>query len=668
MARLLTSAALASLLAATASASAAGPSAMRILHVTLDPGNYIDAATTVDAAGAPAFIFGTGNIPPVSATSYDGAGNLRWSFFNKSAGKDIKLFETTAARHCESGGKGAGAVDVFVTEADAFNDAGFTVFGLSSTAESATPVWTLPFPGCESQDGGYTTAASDTGARIVVQADCPGSRGTAFGVNGQTGEVVWRYNTTNPLSGTDMNVKISANGEWVLYIDAYAPDTPNNATVLAGATGEVRDSTIPLPYYSQSVAISDSGNYVAIVDEIAVNVYKWRASLNKYELAYVLAPPPGTVASNIDSVVMSTGRDKDEMIVALYDTGAGEAQGVAVGIWSLVSAQLITTWERQSAGTFGGMSADGDYVSVPLDDGAVVLKRGSNTEIFSFKADTMFKTSINVVRSSSGSSDTVFLATAGGNNGGDGNGNTGDAYAYSIDVPDVDATTPTAAAAAPVCFGTFNGDTPLEELCFTTLLNSTVTPGLSVREYPAATADAARLVSYNVSAIYPVDSYMEALSLGGFGVIEYFIGGFNKKKEDLLDARTVPFLVLPPAAAGGWVARLAVAPSKFPDGAKLPEPTNNVTITSLGGALAKGMPLTLAVLHSGIKGSNAPSGEQLAALCTRAKSEIGAGALPGYKVDAASPLANGIYALYYGRDAPQGVTYVAECWLGVTSA
>jgi hypothetical protein len=662
IARLLTSAALASLLAA-ASASAAGPSAMRILHVTLDPGNYIDAATTVDSTGMPAFIFGTGDIPPVSATSYDGAGNLRWSFFNKSAGKDIKLFETTSARHCESAGKGAGAVDVFVTEADAFNDAGFTVFALSSAAESAAPVRTLPFPGCYSQDGGYTTAASDTGARIVVQADCPGSRGTAFGVNGQTGEIDWRYNTTNPLSGTDMNVKISANGEWVLYIDAYAPDTPNNATVLAGATGEVRDSSIPLPYYSQSAAISDSGNYVAIVDEIAVNVYKWRASLSKYQLAYVLAPPPGTVASGIDSVVMSTGRDKDEMIVALYDTGAGDARGVAVGIWSLVSAQLLTTWQRQPAGTFGGMSADGDYVSVPLDDGAVVLKRGSNEEVFSFKADTMFKTSINVLRSSSGTSDTVFLATAGGNNGGNGNGNTGDAYAYSIDVPDA-----AAPAAAPPCFGTFNGDTPLEELCFTTLLNSTVTPGLSVREYPAATADAARLVSYNVSAIYPVDSYMEALSLGGFGVIEYFIGGFNKKKQDLLDARTVPFLVLPPAAAGGWVARLAVAPSKFPDGAKLPEPTNNVTITSLGGAPVKGVPLTLAVLHTGIKGSDAPTGAQLAAICTRAQSEIGAGALPGYKVDAASPYAEGIYALYYGRDAPQGVTYVAECWIGVAAS
>ena len=41
-------AALASLFAAAAAASA-GPSAMRILHVTLDPGNYIDAATTISA-------------------------------------------------------------------------------------------------------------------------------------------------------------------------------------------------------------------------------------------------------------------------------------------------------------------------------------------------------------------------------------------------------------------------------------------------------------------------------------------------------------------------------------------------------------------------------------------------------------------------------------------
>lgn len=82
----------------------AGVSSRLVLHVRLDPGNYIDAATTVDASGAPAFIFGTGDVPPCAATSYSGAGQLRWSFFNKSEGKSIKLFETTAARHCESGG------------------------------------------------------------------------------------------------------------------------------------------------------------------------------------------------------------------------------------------------------------------------------------------------------------------------------------------------------------------------------------------------------------------------------------------------------------------------------------------------------------------------------------------------------------------------------------
>jgi hypothetical protein len=74
------------------------------------------------------------------------------------------------------------------------------------------------------------------------------------------------------------------------------------------------------------------------------------------------------------------------------------------------------------------------------------------------------------------------------------------------------------------------------------------------------------------------------------------------------------------------------------------------------------------VLRSEIKGSTAPSGAQLAAICSRAESEIGAGSLPGYKVDAASPYAKGVYALYYGRDAPDGVTFVAECWLGVSAS
>ena len=467
-----------------------------------------------------------------------------------------------------------------------------------------------------------------------------------------------------------MDVEISANGAWVLFIDAYSPDTTNNATVLAGATGEVRDTTsIPLPYYSSSAAISDSGNYVAVEDEFAVNVYRWRASLAKYELAYVLAPPPGIAATGIDSIVMSTGRDKEEMIVAQYDIGneTAPAVGVAVGIWSLVSAQLLTTWSRVGTISFGAMSADGDYVAVPLDDGAVVLKRGSNDEVFSFSADTMFKASVNVVRSSGGGGDTVFLAVAGGNNGAGGAGNVGDAYAYEINVPDQvtfvaagpggsGAGAATFAAAAP-CFGSFSGE-PLEEVCFTTLLNSTVTSGLSVREYPAATAAAARLVSYNVSQMYPVSGFDVALPLGGFGVIEYFLGGFNRKKENLLDARTVPFMMLPPAAAGGWVARMALAPSKFPGGSKVPEPLDNVTIVPLGAGA-----LTLAV--QSFEWVDAPTGAELDALCTDAKRAVGKGALPGYGVDAASPFAAGIYALYYGRSTGP---FVAECWLGVAKS
>ena len=637
----------------------AGVSSRLVLHVRLDPGNYIDAATTVDASGAPAFIFGTGDVPPCAATSYSGAGQLRWSFFNKSEGKSIKLFETTAARHCESGGKGAGAVDVFVTEADAFNDVGLTVFGLSSTADSAAPLWTLPIAGCESQDGGFTTKASDRGARIVVQANCrdSGGVGTVFGVNGQTGEVEWRYNTSNELSGTDMNVQISANGDWVLYVDAYSPGTTNNATVLAGATGAVRDTTsIPLPYYSSTAAISDSGNFVAVVDEIAVNVFKWRAASAKYELVYVLAPPPGTVVRAIDEIVMSTGRDKEEMLVALYDAGNESTESVAVGIWSLVGAQLTTTWVRSGVSTFGGgMSADGDYVSVPLSDGAVVLKRGYDEEVFSFGADVMIKSSVNVVRAAGGGSDTVFLAVAGGNNDAGGKGNVGDAYAYEIIVPDAES-----APSEPPCFGQFEG-APLEELCFAELLNSSTTKGLSVREYAQELVSEKLLVTYNVSAQYPVTSYAEALTLGGFSVLEYFIGGFNKPKKDLLDARTVPFLVFPPAAAGGWVAKLALAPSKFPSGKGQPEPTNNVTITVLG---PLGSPLTLAVQRLATR-TAAPTGAQLEALCAGATTAVGAGALPGYTVDKESPFASGVYALYYGRDAPQGTNFVAECWIGV---
>ena len=622
----------------------------KLFHITLDPGNFLDAATTVDVSDNPTFVFGSGFVSPTSVSAYDIFGQLRWSFYNKSAGNDIKNFEATAARF-----PGVGAIDVYIKEDDVFNDASFSVFGLSSASDSADPVWTLKFPNCNSQDGGITVKASDTGVRIVVQ--CTSSTGaTIFGVNGQSGKIDWQYNTTNQLSGTDTSAQISSNGKYVLFSDAYSPDSGNNATVLFGETGQVRDSSIPLPYYSTTSAISDSGNYVAVADEIAVNVYKWNTKKNMYELSYVLPPPIGLAVDQLQEIVMSTGSDKDEMIVALYN--AVKPSIVAVGIWSLIDATLQSSWSR--TGTFGNdLSAYGKYVVVALYDGAVLLKRGVNDEIFNFTADFMFSSSVNVVRSSSGTSDTVFLAVAGGNNGA-GGGNTGDAFAYEIDVPDDLSTLSTLSSnvASTPCFGEFNGQ-PLEEVCFTTLLNSSTTAGLSVREYTRSLSASTKLVSFNVSSLYPDATYDAALTFATFGVIEYFLGGFNKQKKNLLDARTVPFLLLPPTA-NGYVGRMALAPSKFPSSmSKVPEPLDNVTIVPLDT-----QPLLLAVQRH-VSTTLGPSGSQFAANCEKAVIAIAGGALPGYSIDSTSSFAKGVYAFYYGRDAPQEGPFVTECWLGI---
>jgi len=254
----------------------------------------------------------------------------------------------------------------------------------------------------------------------------------------------------------------------------------------------------------------------------------------------------------------------------------------------------------------------------------------------------MFAVSINVVPSPSG--DTVFLAAAGGNNGA--GPNTGDAYAYEISVPK--------AAPAP-CFGTFNGDTPLEEVCYTTLLNSTTAKGLSLREYAASVAT---LVSYNERAV-PRRQLRQRAHARGLRPIEYFLGGFNKPKKSILHARTVPFLLLPPGAAGGWAARMALAPSVYPSRAKAPAPLDNVTLVPLD----QTQPLTLAVQRAST--TEAPAGADFAALCEGAAAAVEKGALPGYSVDPASPFAAGVYALFYGRDAPQSGPFVSECWLGV---
>ena len=371
-------------------------------------------------------------------------------------------------------------------------------------------------------------------------------------------------------------------------------------------------------------------------------MYKWSASRGAYKLAYVLPPPAGAAVDSISDVTMSTGRDSDEMIVALYE-GFTPTKRVVVGIWSLVDGQLQSNWLSNGSSSFGGLSADGEFAAVALEDGAALLKRGSNEEVFRFTADVMFAVSINVVPSPSG--DTVFLAAAGGNNGA--GPNTGDAYAYEISVPK--------AAPAP-CFGTFNGDTPLEEVCYTTLLNSTTAKGLSLREYAASVAT---LVSYNVSELYPDASFDSALTLGGFGIIEYFLGGFNKPKKSILHARTVPFLLLPPGAAGGWAARMALAPSVYPSRATAPAPLDNVTLVPLD----QTQPLTLAVQRAST--TEAPAGADFAALCEGAAAAVAKGALPGYSVDPASLFAAGVYALFYGRDAPQSGPFVSECWLGV---
>jgi hypothetical protein len=346
----------------------------------------------------------------------------------------------------------------------------------------------------------------------------------------------------------------------------------------------------------------------------------------------------------------------EDALVALYN--AGNPSIVAVGIWSLIDATLQSSWSR--SGTSGNdLSADGKYVVAALNDGAVLLKRGFNDEIFNFTADDMFSSSVNVVRSSSGTSDTVFLAVAGGSNGA-GGGNTGDAFAYEIDVPDDLSTLSTLNSkdASTPCFGEFNGQ-PLEEVCYTTLLNSSTTPGLSVREYTTSLAASTKLVSFNVTSLYPDATYDAALTFATFGVIEYFLGGFNKQKKNLLDARTVPFLLLPPTA-NGYVGRMALAPSKFPSAmSKVPEPLDNVTIVPLDT-----QPLLLAVQRH-VSTTSGPTGSQFAANCEKAVTAIAGGALPGYSIDSTSSFAKGVFAFYYGRDAPQSGPFVTECWIGI---
>jgi hypothetical protein len=75
-----------------------------------------------------------------------------------------------------------------------------------------------------------------------------------------------------------------------------------------------------------------------------------------------------------------------------------------------------------------------------------------------------------------------------------------------------------------------------------------------------------------------VGAYPNGVESAIASVISYFSGA-NDDDRNILTARTVPFLVVPPGSGGGgspyWAASLEVSPTQFPDNFLIPRPTQN---------------------------------------------------------------------------------------------
>ncbi len=114
-----------------------------------------------------------------------------------------------------------------------------------------------------------------------------------------------------------------------------------------------------------------------------------------------------------------------------------------------------------------------------------------------------------------------------------------------------------APSAAP-CYGPFNHTFKLETPCFKVLAAA---GDLSVREFVGG-----RLVTLVEKAIASsVTVYQEAVTIGTYDVLAYFLGALNSRNESLLASRTVPLVVRPPTPQhDDWLVRMALAPSLWP--------------------------------------------------------------------------------------------------------
>ena len=139
-------------------------------------------------------------------------------------------------------------------------------------------------------------------------------------------------------------------------------------------------------------------------------------------------------------------------------------------------------------------------------------------------------------------------------------------------------------------------------------------------------------------------------------VINYFSGA-NDDNANILSARTVPFLIVPPGSGGGgsryWAASLEVSPTQFPDNFLIPRPNANigVTLSKVNDNLG-----LFAVFQYNTTGF--PYVENIEEACGVIQNST----LPsGYAINTTNPFSP-TWAFYNGEGA---TLYTSECWMAV---
>ncbi len=184
-----------------------------------------------------------------------------------------------------------------------------------------------------------------------------------------------------------------------------------------------------------------------------------------------------------------------------------------------------------------------------------------------------------------------------------------------------------------------------EGLCFETV-EPTNPSGVSIRQYKGP--GNATFAQGGGNGAYP-GGLQSAIA----SVLEYFSGA-NDDNENILTARTVPFLILPPGGRGPyWAASLEVSPTQFPDNFLIPRPSYNqgVSLTNVNSEIG-----LFAVFQ--YNSSGFPYIEAVEEACGVLQNST----LPsGYAINTTS-VWTPTYAFYNGEN---DAAFTNECWVAV---